>query len=352
MIRIARRPLAAASLLVVLATAACGSGTQSSSSPGAAPSTDSAPALVVYSGRNENLVGPLLKMFTTETGIAVTPRYGDSAELAAQLLEEGERTPASVFLSQDAGALGALQKAERLTVLDDAQLAKVPSKFRSATGNWVGVSGRARVLIYNTDLVKQADLPTSVLELTGPAYKGKVGFAPTNASFQAFVTGLRITAGEAKAKQFLTAFKANDPKAYDKNGLIVDAVNKGEIPFGLVNHYYLYEKAAEAGGLEKFKARNHFFSAKDPGALVNVAGVGVLAGNADARSQAFVDFLLGATAQNYFASKTYEYPLIPGVPIAAPGIPALDPIQGPDVDLSQLDSLDATLAMLDQVGLT
>lgn len=342
--------LAAAAALAVLTTAACGSGdARGSSSSGADAS--SGKALVVYSGRNENLVGPLLEKFTASTGITVTPRYGGSAELAAQLLEEGDSTPASIVLSQDAGALGALQDAGRLAALEQTTLDRVPAKYRSALGQWVGVSGRSRVLVYNSEQVPAAELPQSVFDLTAPAYRGRVGFAPTNASFQAFVTGMRVAEGEERTKQFLTDFAANDPKPYDSNGVIVDAVNSGSIPFGLVNHYYLYEKAAEAGGLDALTARNHLFPGDDPGSLVNVAGVGVMAGKADARTQAFVDYLLGKQAQTYFAEVTKEFPLIEGVSPDVPGLPALSELQGPDVDLSQLDSLEVTLALLEEVGL-
>jgi iron(III) transport system substrate-binding protein len=307
---------------------------------------------VVYSGRNENLIAPLLKKFTAATGIAVTPRYGGSAELAAQLLEEGSRTPAAVFLSQDAGALGALQDEDLLAPLDPAVLDEVPAKYRSAEGRWVGVSGRSRVLVYNPEMVPAAELPRSVFDLTEPQYKGKVAFAPTNASFQSFVTALRVVEGEEKAKQFLTDFKANEPVAYDGNILIVDAVDDGQIPFGLVNHYYLYEKAAEAGGLEKLTARNHLFPGDDPGSLVNVAGVGLLQGNVTEDAKRFVQYLLEEEAQTYFAQETKEFPLVAGVTSDVPGLPPLKSLQGPDVDLSELDSLEQTLALLDEVGLT
>ncbi len=340
-----RTPAVAAALaLALLAVSACGG----SSSGGSAASGD---ALVVYSGRSEKLIKPLLETFTAQSGIAVSVKYGGSAELAAQLLEEGAKTPAAVFLSQDAGALGALQDARRLDVLPQTQLSQVAPEFRSKTGQWVGVSGRARVLVYNSTQVKPADLPTSVFDLMGPAYKGRIGFAPTNASFQSFVTGMRVTSGEARTQEFLRALKANEPKPYESNVLVVDAVNKGEVAFGLVNHYYLYEKAAEAGGLSALAARNHFFPNGDPGALINVAGVGVLAGRDDPRSGRLVDFLLSADAQKYFAQTTFEYPLAAGVAADAQ-LPPLASIENPDIDLSELDTLDATLTLLDAVGLT
>jgi iron(III) transport system substrate-binding protein len=352
--RPALRPLAPSLRLLVVAalvsTAACSSGSDSGDDDVAAAAE--AGTLVLYSGRNENLIAPLLEQFTTATGIEVATRYGGSAELAAQLLEEGARTPASVFLSQDAGALGALQDAGRLEQLPSATLEKVPTQYRSAAGRWVGVSGRSRVLVYNPDLVAAADLPASVFDLTEPQYKGKVGYAPTNASFQSFVTGMRVTAGEERTKAFLEGFKANDPQAYDGNVLIVDAVNNGDIPLGLVNHYYLYEKAAEVGGLDKLTARNYLFPGADPGSLVNVAGVAVLAGQQSADAQAFVDYLLGSQAQVYFAEQTKEFPLIDGVVADVPGLPPLSELQGPEVDLSELDSLEQTLQLLDEVGLT
>lgn len=345
MSRATRRLLAALMTAGVLATAACGSGESASED---AESGD----LVVYSGRNENLIGPLLKNFEKSTGIEVTARYGGSAELAAQLLEEGSRTPAAVFLSQDAGALGALQDENLLAPIDQAVLSQVPAKYRSTEGRWVGVSGRSRVLVYNPETTPEAELPKSVFDLTDPKYRGKVGFAPTNASFQSFVTAVRVVEGEDKARQFLTAFKANEPTAYDGNALIVDAVNEGQIPFGLVNHYYLYEKAAEAGGLDKLKARNYLFPGDDLGSLVNVSGVGLLEGNVSEDAKAFVEYLLGTEAQTYFAEVTKEFPLVVGVQPDVPGLPALDSLQGPDIDLSQLDTLEETLALLDEVGLT
>ena len=346
--RPSRRLLAGLAAAVVLATAACGSGDEAAT-PGIAGPQD---GLVVYSGRNETLIAPLLEQFTKATGIAVTPRYGTSAELAAQLLEEGDRTPADVFLSQDAGALGALQEAKRLEPLPEATLTKVPAKYRSAQGAWVGVSGRSRVLVYNPDLVQAADLPGSVFDLTKPAYKGKVGFAPTNASFQAFVTGMRVSAGEERTKAFLEGFQANDPQSFEGNVQILEAVDSGTIAYGLINHYYLYEKAAEAGGLDKVTARNYLFPGADPGSLVNVGGVGVLKGKQSGNAQAFVDYLLSTEGQTYFAEQTKEYPLVAGVPVALEGLPPLAELGGPDVDLSQLASLQQTLALLDEVGLT
>ncbi len=348
----ASRRLLAALLVAGVLTTACGSGGSSSDEGADVAAAAGAGDLIVYSGRNEKLIKPLLEQFTEKTGIEVTARYGGSAELAAQLLEEGSRSPAAVFLSQDAGALGAVQDQDLLAPLDQPVLAKVPAKYRSEEGRWVGVSGRSRVLVYNPQIVAAADLPKSVFDLTSPQYKGKVAFAPTNASFQSFVTAMRVSAGEERTRAFLEGLKANDAKAYDGNILIVDAVDRGEIPFGLVNHYYLYEKAAEAGGLDKVTARNHLFPGNDPGSFVNVAGVGLLEGKTSPDARAFVEYLLGPDAQRYFAEETKEFPLVQGVQADVPDLPALQELQGPDVDLSQLDSLEQTLALLEEVGLS
>lgn len=350
--RSSRPLLALLTAAALLSASACGSDTDATSSDegGAAASSDE--ALVVYSGRAEELVQPLIDDFEAESGIEVDVRYDGSAALAATLLEEGDATPADVFFSQDAGALGALQNADLFEQLDEEQYDRVDPKYSSADGFWVGTSGRARVLVYNPALAPEDTLPDSVLDLTGPEYTGKVGFAPGNASWQAFVTSLRVVEGEDGAREFLEAFAANDPVEFEGNGQIVDAVNAGELPYGLVNHYYLYEKAsAAAGGLDAYTARNHSFAAGDVGNLINTAGVGVIDGKGDERTAAFVEFLLSEQAQTAFAEQTFEYPVVEGITATVDGAPPLDSVQGPDVDLSDLDTLEETQALLREVGL-
>ena len=332
-------------LLPVLA--ACSSDTSSSDAGSSAGSTESA-ELVVYSGRSEELVGPLFKEFTTETGVTVNARFGDSAELAAQMLEEGDRSPAQIYFSQDAGALGAVE--ELLATLPESVTSLVPQQYRATNNTWIGVTGRARVIAYDPQSVPAEQVPQSVFELTDEKWRGQVAIAPTNASFQAFVTAMRVTQGDDVTRDWLTGLVNNDVQTYEKNGLILDAVDSGQVQLGLINHYYWYEKAAEVGE-DNMRAEVAFMAPKDPGSLVNVAGVGILKGAAEnSAAIEFVQWLLSPNTQEWFVNNTYEYPLVEGV-ASAEGLPELDSLAGPDIALAQLADLPGTLNMLQDVGL-
>jgi iron(III) transport system substrate-binding protein len=304
--------------------------------------------LTIYSGRSEELVAPVIEQFTEATGIEAEVRYGDTAEQAATILEEGTNSPADVFFAQDAGALGAVAAEASTATLPQELLDRVDQRFRSPDGHWVGVSGRARVVVYSTERVQESDLPDSILDFTDPAWKGRLGWAPTNGSFQAFVTALRVTEGEEAARAWLEGIQENEPEVFEGNLPIVEAVAAGDIDAGFVNHYYLLGQLAEQG--DDYPAANHFLSGGDPGALVNVAGVTILA-TTDQPSGAneFVDYLLSPEAQEYFATETYEYPLIEGV-TPDPQLPPLAEIESPDIDLSDLQDLEGTLDLLADVG--
>jgi iron(III) transport system substrate-binding protein len=325
--------------VAMVALSACGGGQSTGSD------TDK---VVVYSGRSEELVAPLMEQFTADTGIEVEARYAGSGEMAAQLITEGDKSPADVFLSQDAGALGAVSKAGLFAPVAAETLQAVPAAYAAADGTWVGVSGRARVVVFNPTLAPTP--PDTIDALLAPEWKGKIGFAPSNASWQAFVTGLRVVRGDDGAEQWLRAFKAQDPKAYENNVAVRDAVDAGQIPLGLVNHYYLYE-LINAKGADAVTAQNKFMAAGDPGGLVNVAGVGVLkaAPNPEG-AQRFAAYLVGESAQKYFAQETAEYPLAAGV-APGPQMPALGELRPPAVDLSQLDDIETTQELLVQTGL-
>ncbi len=310
---------------------------------------DDSNKLTVYSGRNEQLVDGLLKDFTKQTGIEVKVRYGDTAELASTIREEGDNSPADVFFSQDGGALGALQKDGRLEVLPKADLDKVPARYRSTLGDWVGTSGRSRVIAYDKREMSDAQVPDSVFDLAGPEWKGRVGWAPTNASFQSFVTAMRKMRGEAAAEQWLRGMKANGTKMFENNIAQRDAIKAGEIDLALINHYYVLEAIAEEKD-PNYPVGLHFLPASDPGSLVNVAGVGILTTTdhrADARE--LVAFLLSKTGQDYFVDETKEYAVVDGSkPLS--GVPPIEDLTAAKVDLADLDDLQGTLELLEKTG--
>lgn len=325
-----------AAALAVAGLAACSSSSSSSEN-----------SLTLYSGRSESLVKPLYDKFTEQTGIALNVRYGDSAELSAQIAEEGSNTPAQVFYSQDAGAIGALEKANLLAPLPASVATTVPEVYRTA--NWTGVSARARSIVYNPTIVPKA--PKTVFDLVKPEYKGQLGIAPNNASFQSFVTAMRMTEGNAKTEAWLKGIVANGVQKFENNVTIVNAINDGKLGIGLVNHYYWFEIAKEKGGAQNMKATQAFTSPGDPGSLVNVSAAGVTANNAsNANAEKLIAFLLSADSQTYFATETFEYPLLPGIP-GPDGAPPLSSLQSPPVKLNDLSDLPGTQAMLRSVGL-
>ena len=302
--------------------------------------------ITIYSGRSESLVGPIIEQFEADSGINVRVRYGGTSELAAALLEEGDRSPADVFFAQDAGALGAIEAAGLFAALPGSVLDAVAPGFRSTSNAWTGVSGRARVLVYSTERVATGDLPDSVFDLTGPEWTDRVSWAPANGSFQAFVTAMRQIEGEERTAQWLRDMLANGVSEYRNNSTQVQAVGDGEIDIGLVNHYYLFRFTKEDAG---YPAANHYTDAGRAGALINIAGLGILAGAENqAAALTFVEYLLSDTAQNYFRDQTFEYPLNGLGP--AEGVPSLAELSPPSLALTDLSDLEGTLELLREVG--
>ncbi len=308
--------------------------------------------LTIYSGREEELVAPLIEQFEQESGTDVEVRYGDSAELAATIAEEGDGSPADVFFAQDPGSLGAVAGEGLLAELPVESLDRVPERFRDPEGRWVGTSGRSRVIAYNTDQLSEGEVPDSVFDVTDPRWQGRVGVAPTNASFQAFVTAMRLQQGEEKTRTWLEDLKANGVRFYERNTPIVEAVASGEIDLGLVNHYYLYLVREEQPGAP---VANHFLPGDDPGALVSAAGVGVLE-STDNREDAerFVEFLLSDEGQRFYTERAEEaeYPVVAGIP-AKEGLPPLESLSGPEIEYTALgEELERTLELLSETGYT
>ncbi len=333
--------------LALAALAACADGgPETTSEPSAREPADPG-SLVVYSGRSKSLVEPIIEQFADTSGIDVSIKYGETAEIAAILLEEGKRSPADVFFAQDPGGLAAVT--EMLDTLPDGVLGQVPRWARSPKGEWVGISGRARVIVYNTESVSPSDIPSSMKGFADPKWRGRVGWPPTNGSFQAMVTAMRILWGESETRAWLNNIQANAPTVYPKNTPVVAAVGAGEVDVGFVNHYYLYRFLQESG--DGFSARNHHLTAGGPGTLVLVAGTGILktARNRE-NAERFITFMLSKVAQQYFASRTLEYPLVDGV-MTHRLLRPLSEIKNPEVDVASLADLKGTQDLLREVGL-
>ncbi|MCM8524877.1 MAG: iron ABC transporter substrate-binding protein [Lentisphaeraceae bacterium] len=304
--------------------------------------------ITVYSGRKEVYAKPLFELFEKQTGIKIVVKSGKTGALANMLLTEKENSPADIFFAQDSSNLGALSKAGVIEKLPESILNKVDSRFRSPKGEWVGTSGRARVLVYNKDLVKAEDLPKSMYDLADPKWKGKLGWAPTNGSFQSHVTAMLQADGEAKTIQWLKDMKANDIQDRPKNTPIVKDVAAGKLAAGLVNHYYLYKVRKDMKEAEK--AENHFFGDGDIGMFVNISGVALVkASKKKEAAQQFIDFLLSKEAQEIFKTENYEYPLASGVETYKELKP-LKEINPVKVDLGSLDNVEATQKALEAAG--
>ena len=324
------------SLLVILLliTSACARGETSTQK------------ITIYSGRSEELIGPIIEQFVKATGIKVDVRYGSTSEMAATILEEGKNSPADIFYAQDPGGLGAVE--HLFTQISDSILDQVEPRFRSSQGKWVGISGRARVIVYNTENLSESDLPDDIWDFTDPEWKGRIGWAPTNASFQAMVTAMRVLWGEEKTSQWLLGIKSNDSKEYPKNTPIVTATGAGEIDIGFSNHYYLFRFLQEEG--ESFPARNYYLKGGGPGAVILVSGAGILETSKNKEiSEQFLEFMLSIIAQQYFTGQTYEYPIIEGVNIHRLLKP-LSEINGPDIIMTDMVDLEGTLSLLRDTG--
>jgi iron(III) transport system substrate-binding protein len=309
-----------------------------------------AQSLTLYSGRGEARVQPLIERFTAQTGITVNVRYGDTAQLAVLILEEGRASPADLFWGQDASALGALSLAGRFRAVPRDLVAEQPDIYASDSGWWTATSGRARVLAYAPDRTVADPWPDSVFDLTQPRYRGRVAWAPTNGSFQAFVTAMRVEHGEDAARAWLEGMIANDAQVYRNNTTQIEAIAAGEVDYALVNSYYLLRYLADDPG---FPVQQGFFADGDIGNLVNVAGAGILdtSRNVEA-AERFLTFLLADEAQDYFTNVVFEYPVTRSV---APNEALVDfdalLAASPALDLDVLEDLEGTLELLREVGL-
>ena len=309
--------------------------------------------LVVYSGRNQNLIGPLLERYAKESGVDIRVKYAETGETLATLLEEGDNTRADVFISQDAGALGLLAERGMFEPLPEELLADVQDGFSEEDRRWVGLTARVRVIAYNTERVPEDEVPDSVFEVLDPKWKGRVGYPPTNASFIAFVSALRAEFGDARARAFLEGLKENDAQRLDNNILVLNAIANGELDLGLVNHYYLYAELKEQG--EDVPVANHYpgLDSDGEGTFVNLSGVAMMKGTDQSdEARDFIEFLLSDEAQEYFRDETTEYPTSTRVD-AIDELPPLGSFRTFDADPAKIgEELETTVEMIKDVGLT
>ena len=302
--------------------------------------------LVIYSGRKESLIGALIEDFENLTGVDVQVKYGKTFPVATMILEEGDNSPADIYFAQDPGGLGFLSAEGRLIKLPGSITASVADWAKPSDGTWVGISGRARTLVHTASLT---DLPESCEDLTDAKWKGRLGWAPTNSSFQTMVTGMRVLWGEEKTRQWLSDMMSNEVTVYPKNTPQVAAAAAEEISIGLVNHYYLHRFIAEQG--DTFNARNLYLSDGGPCSLVMVAGAGIVnTGKNQANAEKFLKFLVSKVAQQYFTGQIYEYPVIDGVKTHML-LPALEELNIPALTMEDLSDLTGTQVIFRDMGM-
>ncbi len=349
-----RFKLSATATLAALALlgASCGS------SAGDAPTVEGAAAdivsgecvgangetVTIYSGRTENLIQPILDAFVCETGVDVQVRWGDSADLALLLAEEGDASDADVFLSSSPGPVGFLEGEGLLGTLDADTLELVSADNQASAGTWIGFSGRKRVLVYNLDNVADGELPASVLDLTDPAYADRVAIPATNGSFEDWFTVFRDTEGNDVATQWINDMAANGARTYPNNRSIVEAVGRGEIDMGLVNHYYNYQESAARG--DEHRAENFDFAAEDIGSLLIITAATKLESSEHSdTANALIQYLLTPGAQTYFTQETFEYPLAAGIDPAD----VLPPLVALEIGSVDFDSLGGGFADTERI---
>jgi iron(III) transport system substrate-binding protein len=343
----ARRPAAllAVSLSVALGLAACGG--SSSGDPG--PGDSGKAELTLYNAQHEDLMQLMVNGFEKKTGISVQMRNGDDFEMANQLVQEGDKTPADVFVTENSPAMTLVASKGGFSTVDKGTLGNVPSTFVPSDHRWVGFAGRSTVLAWNTQQLKAADLPTSILDLAQPKWKGKVGFSPSGADFQAIVSAVLKQEGAAKTEAWLKGLKTNG-KIYDGNSTVMKAVNSGEIQVGVIYHYYWFKDQAESGANSNH-VQLKYFGHQDPGAFFSISGAGVLkASKHQQEAQEFVAYLPSPAGQKILAeSAAMEYPLNPKV-APNPKLKPINELDAPTIDPSTLNG-PKVVELMQQAGL-
>ncbi len=325
-----------------------GSASGSSAAEEAEPTGTGSGGIVVYNAQHENLTQAWAEEFTKETGIPVEMRNGSDNELANQLVAEGSGSPADVFLTENSPGMNIVEQAGLFAPVDAATAAQVPAGFNPSTGNWVGIAARSTVFVYNTDLLQESELPASIMDLQDPAWADKWAASPSGADFQAIVSAILELKGADATTAWLDAMQSG-ARAYRGNGTVMKAVNAGEIPGGVIYHYYWYGDQAGTGE-NSDKTKLLYWGNEDPGAFVSVSGGGVLASSTNqAEAQQFLAFITGKTGQQIVADTVFEYPI--GSDVAAnPALKPIDELQPPTIDPAGLNGPEVT-DLMTQAGL-
>jgi iron(III) transport system substrate-binding protein len=328
-----RVPAVAGVVLAGLLTAGCGA---------------DEPTLVVYNAQHEPLLEELAPAFTEATGIEVELRNGKDLEMSNQLVQEGDASPADVFLTENSPAMSQVESAGLFEELPADLVEPIPEMFRPRSGLWTGFVARSTVLVYNTDQVRASELPASILDLADPEWAGRISFSPTGADFQAIVAAVLELEGEDATRAWLEGLKANGT-VYDGNNVVLEAVDSGESEVGIVYHYYWERDRAENGDVSD-NSEQYYFGGQDPGSFVSVSGAGILA-SSDMKSEAreFIEFLVNEDGQQVLAdSYALEYPLNPAVQLEPPVKPFSE-LQPPEVNVSDLDA-ERVVEMMTEIG--
>jgi iron(III) transport system substrate-binding protein len=309
-------------------------------------------SITLYNGQHEQTTDSLAAGFEKATGIAVNVRSDDEDTLVDEIVTEGSHSPADVIYTENSPALEYLQGKGMLTPVDPTTLAHTPSKYNSSQGQWVGVSARVSVLIYNPSLIAASQLPRTVTELANPRYGGKLAFAAGETDFQPIVTSVAHTYGEAAALKWLEGIKANaGSHIYPDNETIADEVNRGAVAFGVVNQYYWYRMRAELGA-ENVHSKITYFAPRDPGYVINISSAGILKSSTHkAAAQKFLAFLVSHQGQEIIAhSISFEYPIASGVSTTTPETP-FDQLQPNSITIPELGDGSTAIALLRKSGL-
>jgi iron(III) transport system substrate-binding protein len=340
-----KRLLAALLVLAGLLLPGCGFSTEDSGGGSDEPATE---GITLYSGRIPAAIGPAVDMYEAQADRDVQVRFAETADLAATLVEEGDASPADVFFAQEPGAIAAVAEAGLLAKLPQDILDRVPARFRDPEGRWVGVTGRARVVAYNRNVVEESELPPSPFGLTDPKWKDRVGWSPASSSMQEYVTALRAKYGDERTRQWLDEMVDNGAVSFPDNVTIRDAIAKGEIDVGLINHYYVAQAIGEEGPDYPVAV---YFPPGGLGSLMLLTSVGVLE-SSDRKPEAFafVRSLLSPKSQAFFTSSSKEYPLAKGVPRDPSLSVPIGKIPASDSGLVDLTELQGTIELMKESG--